>query len=137
MPNKKIIIFKNLTTGFMNLKYINYLADVLSKNNGLRENLVFILDNSASNESNQAIMQMYNKLLGYNIFSVAYSNGEILEYRELNDLELRKKINGINIELNSFLKEKYKDYNTEIHIIENDIYENILSIIGEDVQWQY
>lgn len=133
MPNKNIIVFKNITTGFMNLEYINYLANIFSKKEELKDKFTFILQNDVSKESNQAIMQMYNKLIGFDIFSAAFSKGCLLEYKELNELQLRGKIKAKNIELNEFLKNKYKDYKINLHIIENNIYQNILSIIKEEV----
>lgn len=133
MPNKNIIVFKNITTGFMNLEYINYLADIFSKKEELKDKFTFILQNDVSKESNQAIMQMYNKLIGFDIFSAAFSKGSLLEYKELNELQLRGKIKAENIELNEFLKNKYKDYKINLHVIENNIYQNILSIIKEEV----
>ena len=45
----------------MNLEYINYLADIFSKKEELKDKFTFILQNDVSKESNQAIMQMYNK----------------------------------------------------------------------------
>ena len=89
--NKNIIIFKNITEGFMNLKYINSLAEIFDKKKELKDKFVFILENNASNEVNQAIMQMFNKLIGFNIFVAA------------------------------------------THIVENDIYQNIISIIEEEL----
>ena len=93
--NKNIIIFKNITEGFMNLKYINSLANIFDKKKELKDKFVFILQNNASNEANQAIMQMFNKLMGFKIFVAASSNGQLLEYKPLNELQLKHKINGI------------------------------------------
>ena len=131
--NKNIIIFKNITEGFMNLKYINSLAEIFDKKKELKDKFVFILENNASNEVNQAIMQMFNKLIGFNIFVAASSNGQVLEYKPLNELQLKHKIEGVEISLQDYLNNKYKDYQLNTHIVENDIYQNIISIIEEEI----
>ena len=131
--NKHIIIFKNITKGFMNLKYINSLANIFDKKKDLKDKFVFILQNSASNEENQAIMQMFNKLIGFNFFIAASSNGQVLEYKPLNELQLKHKIDGVEITLQDYLNNKYKDYQLNTHIVENDIYRNIISIIEEEI----
>ena len=131
--NKNIIIFKNITEGFMNLKYINSLANIFDKKKELKDRFVFILQNNASNEANQAIMQMFNKLMGFNIFVAASSNGQLLEYKPLNELQLKHKINGIDISLQEYLENKYKGYQLNTHIVENDVYRNIISIIEEEI----
>ena len=134
--NKNIIVFKNLTEGFMNLKYINFLVDTLSVNKELQESYVFVLDNDNSNEKNQALMQMYNSLMGFNIFVCAYSNGELLEFKRLNGLQLRRKVESKKMDLKEFLNDKYKDYNIIVHVVENDLYQNIMRIIKEDLKCQ-
>lgn len=131
--NKNIIIFKNITEGFMNLKYINSLANIFDKKKELKDKFVFILQNNASNEANQAIMQMFNKLMGFKIFVAASSNGQLLEYNPLNELQLKHKINGIDISLQEYLENKYKGYQLNTHIVENDVYRNIISIIEEEI----
>lgn len=131
--NKNIIIFKNITEGFMNLKYINSLAEIFDKKKELKDKFVFILENNASNEVNQAIMQMFNKLMGFKIFVAASSNGQLLEYNPLNELQLKHKINGIDISLQEYLENKYKGYQLNTHIVENDVYRNIISIIEEEI----
>lgn len=131
--NKNIIIFKNITEGFMNLKYINSLANIFDKKKELKDKFVFVLQNNASNEANQAIMQMFNKLMGFNIFVAASSNGQLLEYKPLNELQLKHKINGIDIYLQEYLENKYKGYQLNTHIVENDVYRNIISIIEEEI----
>ena len=68
MEDKIIIIFKDLISGFMNLDKINYFADILKNNKSISEKLVFVLDNNSTNEANQALMQMYNSLLGFDVF---------------------------------------------------------------------
>ena len=131
--NKNIIIFKNITEGFMNLKYINSFANIFDKKKELKDKFVFILQNNASNEANQAIMQMFNKLMGFKIFVAASSNGQLLEYKPLNELQLKHKINGIDISLQEYLENKYKGYQLNTHIVENDVYRNIISIIEEEI----
>ena len=131
--NKNIIIFKNITEGFMNLRYINSLAEIFDKKKELKDKFIFILENNASNEVNQAIMQMFNKLIGFNLFVAASSNGQLLEYKPLNELQLRHKIEGVEISLQEYLSNKYKDYQLNTHIVEKDIYQNIISIIEEEL----
>lgn len=131
MENKVVIIFKDLTSGFMDLEKINYLADILNGNKILRKKMVFVLDNNSTNEANQALMQMYNSLMGFDIFIGAYSNNSFLEYKHLNQLELRKKIISFKGDFNEFLAKKYNNYNIKTYTITNDIYINLLSIIKE------
>ena len=128
---KHIIIFKNLTSGFMNLDYINYLTNIFSSNKKYKERISFILDNDASLGQNQTIMQMYNFLLGFEIFEAAHNNGMILKYKELNGIEIKKKINGKKQELNNYIKEKYGNKKIKIHIVNKNIYLNILLIVKE------
>lgn len=137
MVSKNIIIFKNLTEGFMNLDGINYLADIFSKDESLKNRFTFILDNEVSNESNQAIMQMFNKLIGFDIFEAASSKGQLLEYKELNQLQLRNEIKANNISLDEFLDSKYKNSNIKKHIVEKNIYESILTIIKGELECLY
>ena len=127
MQNKHVIIFKNITDGFMNLEYINYLAELFSKEPSLKNKITFILDNNLSLESNQALMQMYNQLIGFDIFEAAYSNGKLLEYKELNQLQLRREVKAISLDLSDYLDNKYSNFKK--YFIENSIYENVLSII--------
>ena len=114
MQNKHVIIFKNITDGFMNLEYINYLAELFSKEPSLKNKITFILDNNLSLESNQALMQ-------------TYSNGKLLEYKELNQLQLRREVKAISLDLSDYLDSKYSNFKK--YFIENSIYENVLSII--------
>ena len=131
--NKNIIIFKNIIEGFMNLRYINSLAEIFDKKKELKDKFIFILENNASNEVNQAIMQMFNKLIGFNLFVAASSNGQLLEYKPLNELQLRHKINGEEISLQEYLSNKYKDYQLNTHIVEKGIYQNVIPIIEEEL----
>lgn len=131
MPKKYIVVFKNITNGFMDLEVINYLAALFTKNKTLKDKITFCLDNDVSHDSNQAIMQMYNSLIGFDIFELAHSNQQLLEYKPLNQLQLRKGLTAKNMDLNSYLNEKYKNYETKIYTIENNIYQNLLSIIEE------
>lgn len=133
MLNKNIIIFKNITEGFMNLKYINFLADTFAIDKELKDKYVFVLDNDSTNEENQALMQMYNALMGFDIFVCSYSNGELLEYKRLNGLQLRRKIEGKKEELNDYLNNKYKDYKMNVHVVDNNLYQSIMTIIKEDL----
>lgn len=131
MPNKYIIIFKDITEGFMDLKNINDLADIFESSKELRKNFSFFLQNNASNESNQAIMQMYNSLIGFDIFKGSYSNHRLLEYKYRNGLQLRKKIESENIDLETYLKNKYKDDNLKIYYVTKNIYKELMQIIKE------
>lgn len=133
MEDKIIIIFKDLISGFMDLDKINYIADILKNNKSISEKLVFVLDNNSTNEANQALMQMYNSLLGFDVFVGAYANNSFLEYKHLNQLELRKKISTEKYNLNDFLIKKYNKYNIKTHIIKDNIYINLLSIIKENL----
>ena len=78
-------------------------------------------------------MQMFNKLMGFKIFVAASSNGQLLEYKPLNELQLKHKINGIDISLQEYLENKYKGYQLNTHIVESDVYRNIISIIEEEI----
>lgn len=131
MPNKYIIIFKDITEGFMDLKNINDLADIFESSKELRKNFSFFLQNNASNESNQAIMQMYNSLIGFDIFKGSYWNHRLLEYKYRNGLQLRKKIESENIDLETYLKNKYKDDNLKIYYVTKNIYKELMQIIKE------
>lgn len=137
MQNKYIIIFKDITDGFMDLKNINSLSSILEGNKELRNHLSFFLQNSLSNESNQAIMQMYNSLMGFDIFEASYSNHHLLEYKYRNGLQLRKKIEAENLDLETYIKDKYKNNNIRIYYVTKDIYINLMSIIKECIEWQY
>lgn len=129
MADKHLVIFKDITSGFMNLDCINYLADIFEKNSELKNKITFILQNDVSNDNNQILMQMYNSLIGFDIFDAAFSNDTLLKFKHLNGLQLRKKVETEKKDLNEYLDEEYKNYN--LHIIENNVYENILSIIKE------
>lgn len=129
MSNKYIIVFKDITEGFMDLKYINYLADIFEKKSELKEKIVFILDNDASCSSNQAIMQMYNSLIGFDVFKAAFIGDKMLEYKYLNGLQLRKKIACQEGDFRTYIDEKYKNDKVQIYTIESDLYKSLLSII--------
>lgn len=131
MVDKHLVIFKDITSGFMNLDCINYLADIFEKNSELKNKITFILQNDVSNDNNQILMQMYNSLIGFDIFEASFSNDTLLRYKHLNGLQLRKKVEPEKKDLNEYLKEEYKNYNLKMHIIEDNVYENILSIIKE------
>lgn len=131
MPNKYIIIFKDITEGFMDLKNINDLADIFESSKELRKKFSFFLQNNASNESNQAIMQMYNSLIGFDIFKGSYSKHRLLEYKYRNGLQLRKKIESENIDLETYLKNKYKGDNLKIYYVTKNIYKELMQIIKE------
>ncbi len=131
MVDKYIVVFKDITSGFMCLECINYLADVFTKIPNLKNKVVFILQNDVSQNNNQAIMQMYNTLIGVDIFKAASSKGTLLRYKHLNGLQLRKKVESEKKELNEFLQEEYKNCTLKMYIIEDHLYENILSIIKE------
>lgn len=136
MADKYVIIFKNLTSGFMNLENINYLAKLFQNNEHLKEKIVFILDNDSSCNSNQALMQMFNSLMGFNLFIGAYSNNAILEYKQLNQFELGKKIEAVPCDLNEFIKNKL-NYKIKTYIISTEIYKNLLPIIKEIINGSF
>ena len=133
MLNKNIIIFKNITEGFMNLKYINFLADTFALDKELKNKYVFVLDNDSTSEENQALMQMYNALMGFDIFVCASCSGELLEYKRLNGLQLRRKIKTKKEDLMAYLNNRYSDCVTKIHVVENNLYQSIMTIIKEDL----
>ena len=126
MTDKHIIIFKNITDGFMNLEKINNLADIFELNPTLKDKIIFILDNNNSNESNQALMQMYNSLIGFDVFKASLKQKSLLEYKHLNNLQLRKKMIPKEIDLDKYIKEKYNNCNIKKYNITDDIYKNIL-----------
>lgn len=130
MSNKYIIVFKNITEGFMDLKHINYLADVFQKKK-LKEELIFILDNDANSSKNQAIMQMYNSLIGFDVFKAAFMGKKMLEYKHLNGLQLKKEIPCQEIDFHTYINERYNSDKIMLYTIESDLYKNLLSIIKE------
>lgn len=133
MQNKYIIIFNDITEGFMNLKNINDLAEIFKNSKEMKKRCSFFLQNNVSIESNQAIMQMYNSLVGFDIFKGAYSNHRLLEYKYRNGLQLRKKIESENIDLETYLKNEYKDSNLKIYYITKNIYKELMKILKECV----
>lgn len=137
MADKYIIIFKNKTNGFMNLENINNLADIFELNPILKNKIGFILENEENKENNQALMQMYNTLIGFDIFKASYQENSLLIYKHLNKLQLKKELITQNITINDYLKDKYDNHNLKKYEITEDIYKNIFMIIKEIIKWQY
>lgn len=131
MQNNYIIIFKDITEGFMDLAKINFIADILKKHKDLKNHLSFFLENNLKEESNQAIMQMYNRLLGYDIFKGSYSNHHFLEYNYRNEFQLRKKLELQSIDLETYLKNKYQNTKIKTYYVTKDIYKELMSILKE------
>ena len=131
MVDKHIVVFKNITTGFMNIEHISYVAEIFKRRPELKSKISFILENNESLETNQNLMRIYNNLIGFDIFIAAASNGNVLEYKKLNEFQSKKKFIGIKLDLDKYLNEKYGKIKKII--VESNIYSSILSIIQEEI----
>lgn len=127
-----VIIFKDITAGFMNIDEILDIQNRIDKKS-IRDKLCFCLMNSATLEKNQTIMQMFNGLIGFDIFKYAVADDKLVKYKFLQDNQLRKE-NITAEEFNfddfeNFLKNDLKQQKLKFTIIENEIFKNLKKII--------
>lgn len=129
-----VIIFKDITSGFMNADKIINLAKKFEKNQNLKESTIFVLLNNSTIEKNQSIMQMFNGLIGLDIFKFAFADNKAIKYNFLEDRKLCKE-NIITQELNSnllkqFLQTELQTKNIKYLVIEDDVWKGIEKIFN-------